>query len=482
MAERPPVLAIYLEAASPAVVRRMIDRGELPALAALAARSAWLRVGADPYIGSVPLGPSFISGLRPEQHERLYGPWLWEPERMRMAPQSREPLTPLWDRPGAPAVGLFDLPGATPSETGTGFVVRGWGPHSPMEHKYEVWPPGAEPLMKERHPYVLGTDINYTTGDPVEELTQLGSDSITGLRMRGAAAERMLHHFRPDVGIVDFPELHRGGHWLWHTMDPGDQLYSSLPDAVRALPVGLEELYRETDRQVGRLIEAAGPDAEVFVFSMHGMGPGLGIPDYLRPVLLGTGHARMASLRRSLRSRTLAAIKARTPNRLKSAYYATMPRDLTLRIAALVPDYDWSATRAFPIPSEQHGWIRLNVAGREAQGIVDPADYEATCDEVETLLRSLTSPAGERLVREVVRTGIDNVLPDLVAQWAPAGYGEVATVGGREFRAQRILPWLVGQHTNDGFCLAPARLGREREAVQPEELLQMVLGAVPAPA
>jgi hypothetical protein len=82
----------------------------------------------------------------------------------------------------------------------------------------------------------------------------------------------------------------------------------------------------------------------------------------------------------------------------------------------------------------------------------------------------------------VVRTGIDNVLPDLVAHWAPAGYGEVARVGDQEFHAKRILPWLVGQHTNEGFCLAPARLGREREAVRPEELLQMVLGAVPAPA
>jgi hypothetical protein len=214
----------------------------------------------------------------------------------------------------------------------------------------------------------------------------------------------------------------------------------------------------------------------VFVFAFNGMGPANGICDLLRPVLTGAGYARIADLRPgSVPRRTFAAVKARTPASLKRAYYGLLPEDLTLRTAQMLPDYDWSATRAFAMPSEQHGWIRLNVAGREAAGIVDPGAYERTCDELEAMLRSLTSPSGEPLVHEIARTGADDVLPDLVVFWTAAADGEVARLDGREFRAPRIVPWLVGQHTNEGFCLAPPHRTGGRARIAPVEMQQLML-------
>ncbi len=328
-----------------------------------------------------------------------------------------------------------------------------------------------------RHPFEASKEINYKTGDQLEELGKLGPDALRGLRMRGPAAQRMLRRFSPEFAIVNFPELHRGGHWLWHTLEPDNPLYASLPDSVRSLPVGLPELYRETDRQVGMLIDDAGPDTEVFVFALNGMEPGLGIPDLLRPALIEAGFATLERLRpASLPARTLAAVKAHTPGSIKRAYYAAVP-NLALRLAELIPAYEWSETRAFAIPSEQHGWIRLNVAGREAAGIVQPRDYDGTCDEIEAMLRSLVSPSGEPLVKDVVRTGIDNVLPDLAVYWAPAAHGEVARLGDKELRAKKQVPWLTGQHATDGFCLAPPHSAAGRERVAPSELQELILSA-----
>jgi hypothetical protein len=471
------VLAISLEAAEPVLVKRMMMSGEMPALAGLAERSAWLRVAPETYIGSVPLWPSFNTGLGAEAHRRLYGPWLWDPDEMRVAVQPLPPMAPLWTRSGAASIGSFDVPGAPTTPPLPGFVVRGWGSHNPMEKEFSVSPRDATELVGERHPFEASKEINYKTGDQLEELSKLGPDALRGLRMRGPAAQRMLRRFRPELALVNFPELHRGGHWLWHTIAPDDPLYASLPDSVRALPVTLAELYRETDRQVGTLLADAGPDTQVFVFALNGMEPGLGIPNMLEPLLIGAGYATIARVRpASLPARTLAAVKARAPASLKRAYYGAVP-NLALRLAELLPDYDWAATRAFSIPSEQHGWIRMNVAGREAAGIVEPSEYDATRDELERMLRSLTSRSGEPVVKDVVRTGIDDVLPDLVVHWAPAAHGEVARLGEREFHARKLVPWLTGQHTTEGFCLAPPRSAGRRERVMPTELQGLMLSA-----
>src|SRR4051794_10639928 len=110
MSDRSRVLAIALEAAEWTLVRQLMDDGDMPNLAALAERSATLRVAPDGYIGGVPLWPSFTSGLGPEDHHRIFGPWLWDPEQMRIAPQQLDPLTPLWTRSGAGSVGLMDVP------------------------------------------------------------------------------------------------------------------------------------------------------------------------------------------------------------------------------------------------------------------------------------------------------------------------------------------------------------------------------------
>ncbi|MFL5867386.1 MAG: alkaline phosphatase family protein [Thermoleophilaceae bacterium] len=473
------MLAIALESAEWTLVQRLMEAGEMPNLGALAERSAKLTVAPQRYIGGVPLWPSFTSGLEPEEHRRLYGPWLWDPHQMRVAPQQFEPLMPLWSRAGAGSVGLFDMPGVPETSAAAAFIIRGWGSHNPMEREYTVFPSDAASLLAERHPFRCGTEINYVSGDRVAELSRVGTDAIRGLRLRGAAAVRLLRRLRPEVAMIDFPEFHRSGHWLWHTLEPGDPLYESIPDAARSLPVGIADVYREADRQVGLLVEEAGPDAEVFVFSLNGMEPAHGIPDFLRSVLLGTGYARIAKLRtRSLPGRGFRWVKARTPARVKRAYHGAASEKLLLRAAQLLPDYDWAATRAFAIPSEQHGWIRLNVEGREVAGIVPAGEYDATCEGIEAMLRSLVSAAGEPLVKQVVRTGKDNVLPDLAVHWTPAAHGEVARLDGREFRAPRILPWLVGQHTVEGFCLAPERVAEERRTVAPAELQELMLAPV----
>jgi predicted AlkP superfamily phosphohydrolase/phosphomutase len=99
---------------------------------------------------------------------------------------------------------------------------------------------------------------------------------------------------------------------------------------------------------------------------------------------------------------------------------------------ALIPIWsrnmlDWSQTRFFALPLDLNGYIRINVKGREAKGVVEPgAELENLIDELTEDLLALTdlrdgSPivAGVDRVDDAVGPSAPrrDVLPDLVARW-----------------------------------------------------------------
>jgi predicted AlkP superfamily phosphohydrolase/phosphomutase len=81
--------------------------------------------------------------------------------------------------------------------------------------------------------------------------------------------------------------------------------------------------------------------------------------------------------------------------------------------------------RAFAVPSFYDGRIRVNLRGREADGIVDPTDYEQVCDEIERVLRECVDPrTGASVVESIERPGrddpmgLDSSMVDIVVVWA----------------------------------------------------------------
>lgn len=68
----------------------------------------------------------------------------------------------------------------------------------------------------------------------------------------------------------------------------------------------------------------------------------------------------------------------------------------------------WPSMRYFVLPTFTDVHLRVNLIGREAQGIVAPEDYDAVCDEAIEVMRQLVDPrTGECPVRSVhkVRAG-----------------------------------------------------------------------------
>ncbi|MDQ3943174.1 MAG: alkaline phosphatase family protein [Actinomycetota bacterium] len=493
-------MAIGIDAAEPALVRWLIEQGELPALGNLLEGGTWRRIDSPAHIGSGAVWPTFFTGTSPAEHG-VYSYWGWDSETMSLAAYERSRFTPFWKslaRSGA-TVGILDVPFAPFVGLSEGFEVSQWGPHDLLEEGTRVSPTALlDAVTKDTRPHPFSSHHHYLAGpESHRERAKLSSACLEGVRLRGSLAERLIAQTAPEVAVIVFTEVHRAAHFLWHTVAPEHRLYQG--DAVpKTQTPALLDIYREVDQQIARLIEVGGSGATVLVFSLHGMRPGRGIPTILEPLLCDLGLARLAdwstqSWTERARS-VLAAAKHRAPHRLKKLYHNMASHSVRLRLArqTMLPAYDWSCTRVLSVPSDQHGWIRLNLLGREAEGIVRPEQYDETCDLLEDVLRTLTTEDGRLLVRDVLRlsSGAEEALrlklPDLVIHWHEAAFESPVRIKNSSLQAYPTATQLTGQHAPDGFCIinrgAPVAggVGRTGEPIAAKDLPRLIVAALVA--
>jgi hypothetical protein len=181
---------------------------------------------------------------------------------------------------------------------------------------------------------------------------------------------------------------------------------------------------------MGRLIEAAGPEATVVVVASHGMGPLVGGPHLIPELLVRLGLGSDAG--RATQSRLRAVenwMKDRIPTH-RVPLFERLGRVPLLRaiqepIGGLVFPLESRQTRAAFIPNNRIGAIRLNLKGREPYGSIAPgAEAEALVAELRGELLALEQPeTGERIVASVA-TGEEAFgpaahpdLPDLLVRF-----------------------------------------------------------------
>ena len=111
------------------------------------------------------------------------------------------------------------------------------------------------------------------------------------------------------------------------------------------------------------------------------------------------------------------------------------------------------------MPTDQYGWIRVNLKGRESEGIVAIDEFDKLCGELEEMLLALRSETGEALVQEVNRTSSHssearaNPLPDLVVHWHDAAFASSLKIKGSKVPATMVSKKTTGQHAPAGFCI-----------------------------
>jgi predicted AlkP superfamily phosphohydrolase/phosphomutase len=145
---------------------------------------------------------------------------------------------------------------------------------------------------------------------------------------------------------------------------------------------------------------------------------------------------------------------------------------------------DWSKTRAYTTIRSTGEGVSVNLAGREPDGIVDPADFEKVRAEVMDRLASYVDPkTGKKPVKAIFKR--EDVFKGRFADSAPDILMEPAE-GYSLTHAKRAIEdadWVSGDHRIEGVIVAAGPGVRAFE--QPPRLVDLaptLLAALDAPA
>ena len=401
-------LLIGIDAGCLPVFRRLFDEGRIPAIESLCTDGfcAPMESQIPPWTPSA--WPSLYTGVNPGKHG-VYGFVTYEGYDWRVVSSGDVNEFTMWellDSHDRSSV-VVNAPVTAPPPAIDGAVIPGFmGPEDPECH-----PPGLLESVRSEigdyriYPSYHTDDESYTDAEKVEEYQNL-------VRMRGDAFRCLVDRHDPDFGFVQFQRPDT----VFHEFD-GDW------DAVR--PV-----YEATDDAIGAVLDDCDPD-RVFLASDHGMGPyerpQFRVNDYLRSEGFvtgakgGKGMPGWSPIREQLRrgetseswepsfverAAARAASVGLTADRVRAALERvnladTVSQHLPSNVSQTgTEQVDFPASTAYLRARTELG-VRINLEGREPEGVVPPGDYEAVRAEIIDALESVTAPGGEPVFEEV---------------------------------------------------------------------------------
>ncbi len=419
------ILFITVDAADKDLIETWSGEGFLPTFRALRERAAWGPT-ANPtglFVGAI--WPSFWTGLSPARHGRYCF------SQLRTGTYDHYDVTPLdtrgeafWDRLSAAGrrVAVLDVPKTRLSQGLNGIQIVDWGTHDP-DLAFQTWPEslaGEVASLVGPHP-VSSCDryLQHGSGG----LPGLAEALVRGVETRARLAEHLLLKGGWDLFLANFAESHCAGHQFWAVHDPSSPRHD--PEAARALGDPLRDVYVSIDAAIGRLLARATEDTAVFVLASHGMGP----------------HYDGTFLLEEMLRRLALPAKPPAPRRALAGAAESVWRILPLSVQKLLQPLRGRVKRSlggavrhpeladlpcFVTPNNDvYGGIRVNLAGREPQGRIQPGPpFEAFCESLtRDLLTFVNLDSGRPLVRRVLRTAdlyrgerlAD--LPDLMVEW-----------------------------------------------------------------
>lgn len=426
-------LLVGIDAASPAILDRLGGAGSIPTIE---------RVIDDGVVGSLQsqlppwtasAWPSLYTGANPGKHGVFdflsFDGYDWDVVNRTLVREHA--IWELLDRHGLRSV-VVNVPVTHPPRPFDGALIPGYvAPESPTGHPEGV----LEDVRSETGDYLVYNPAPRHA--PPDERVE-GFVSLT--RMRGRAFRYLVDRFDPDFGFVQFQQT--------------DTVFHEFPEADWAV----RSVYEAVDRELGDIIDQCQPDT-VVIASDHGIAEyggyeirvneALDAEGFVETTTGGEGMPSWSAIARNKLQReeaaqspplvprllsggvSLAASVGLTSQRIEwvldrlglaSVAAAVVPTEV---IRAGTEQVDFEASTAYMRSRVEMG-VRINLAGREPAGVVDPEEYEDVREALIESLRSVRTPDGDPAFesvrrREAVFDGpyVESVADVVVV---PAGY------------------------------------------------------------
>jgi len=423
------ILILALDMGDGKLIRRWSSQGRLPNFSKLIKTGLWTNLETPTRVLHTSGWPTFATGASPGAHG-VYYPYQPKPGKQMASHIERDQygVPTFWKTAsdqGARTV-VYDIPETFPDTGLKGKAVYDWG----------TWAwygtPAAQPaglildLKKKFGPYPLGMEAKRL-GLRIPETDDLERRLIESVGYKFRTLDWLLDQEEWDLAAVGFGETHPAGHYLW----PADA--GSITDSNESGFARLYHIYQAIDRNLGplcgRVLEGgtalmilSGDGVRANHVACHLLGSVLEKLGYLAG-FGGTNDQAQSAKPKSLLGRARRMMPSGT-RRWVADHLPWWLRD-RLGSQAAAAEIDWSKTKAFTLPTDLEGCIRINVKGREPEGIVEPGtEYDGLCKSIAADLRALVNPAtGKRAVREVfIRNQVfpgrrQEFLPDLVVSW-----------------------------------------------------------------
>ena len=502
-------MAIGIDSIDLGLLRMLADYQPLPHLENLLARSRVLQItGEDELRAELPW-TTFLTGELPAD-SGYWGTVSFDPDTYGVRLAGARYARPFFADLPPPVVAL-DIPHSVPWPGVEGLQVVAWGAHSPQRPRSSE-PPELLDMLDAAvgtHPaFEADSEPGWHSADYESRLVDA---LIVGAGRRAMAFRWLLAH-DPQwrSAVVVFSEIHSAGHLFWHAVDDAHPL-GGLP-SIAATRARFASVAVAVDSAVGSILGALPSGTQTVLFSVHGMMANSSdlVASYLLPELLHRdefGWSRHGNLplggarpvlppARVALGVVLGAYQTGSPDHrgpLPPSFWElgterSRRRLRTLRNRPKGPgralrsvggpvlasggratslEYlgtmryrnTWPLGRSFVLPSLSDAAVRVNLRGRERDGVVSAENYSAELHRIEQLLAAVHDPdTGRRIHLHLTRMrsqdpfAADGPAADLLVRapypldaWEHPSFGRIGP-----------FPYLrTGEHRPGGFVAFP---------------------------
>ena len=473
------ILVIGLDAATMDLIEPWAAASHLPTLARLIEEGVSARLISTPNMHSASAWTSILTGLGPGRH----GLFVFSDRNFQTGRQeffkggdrAGETIGSHLARHGLTS-GFLNVPMTYPAEPAAGgFMVSGLD--APTLNEQAFRPVDLRRELLDRFP-----DYNFTPVGLGDLMSAGRVDRAVAAWMKltetqTAVAEYLTRSRPTDFFMTVYTASDWAGHNLWENSDrPNSALLS---------------VYQALDSAIARLLASANDQTQVYIISDHGMGRHTGASYHLAAWLEAKGYMirkRATRKRPSLINAGRRAAKSLLPVTAKETIKSRLGADRVKRLQTAEKDsfyssIDWARTACYTEPGRHV--INVNLAGRNAQGVVSRENYDEVLHRLIEDLSEWKDGRGNRVVERAVRR--DEVYSgpfverasDLYVYWnTEASMGEPP----REVRARKF--WWSGDHRPDGIliCGGPGiRRGARLDSASVCDLLPTVMRAAGLP-
>jgi predicted AlkP superfamily phosphohydrolase/phosphomutase len=466
-------------------LHNFLKQGHLPALAQLRDRGRWFSLGTPAASWEAATYYSLYSGKGMTEHG-IYFALMWAPAEQRIRSAETYPAPePIWDRIGR--VGrrslIIDPYESSKAKSVEGVAMSGWQfRHKVTLRKWSV-PKGLYRELERR--FGRPSLVEEVYGRPSAPYLLKMRSRLLGAPERAAnIATALLSEGSFDLIWVTFSSSHIAGHWfLDPSRLPGDSFNATKTD----LDATLCDAYAAVDEALSRILAALPAHTDIIVLSASGIGPSSSrshlLPGMLQAVL--SANVRDANFTEAA-GNYLWRLRKLVPANFRAQVARVLPDPLVMEVTARLAmrGVDWSKTKAFMLPSGDCGYVRLNLMGRERDGIVDPKVAPRLMERIAAGLHTFSDPDGSPAVKTIEFTcnslgyhTFSHPFPDLIVHWSERLPPQPAVVGSPVFGPVASVGWgsgRTGEHCDDAWALIVPGSSRFRNLANSPHIMDIV--------